>query len=295
MINHLIGNYLVDSGCLTSLQLERVFEIQKKTRARLGLIAVSEKMLTSKQSEEINKLQQIKDGRFGDIAIEKGYLTDAQVARLLELQGNSYMSFVQAVIDSGFMSLPEYEAAFYEYRKCFEYTLKDLEAIISDDSDKIVPLFLPDDCEELQVKHILTAVRMLLRLIDSEIYVERASRLSKLEDISGIAIQSIVGTYNATLGISGVGDSILIPAEIFAQEKFDKVETDALDSVAEFINCVNGVYLSGNKSNADMDMLPPEYICNPETLNCSDMVVLPVFLKGSKLYLISKFDGTINL
>ena len=57
MINHLIGNYLVDSGCLTSLQLERVFEIQKKTRARLGLIAVSQKMLTSKQSEEINKLQ----------------------------------------------------------------------------------------------------------------------------------------------------------------------------------------------------------------------------------------------
>ena len=181
MINQLFGNYLVKTGALTRDQLERAFETQKKVRVKLGLIAVTEKLMTLEQSEEVNKLQAVMDKRFGDIAVEKGYLTDDQVGRLLGLQGNQYLTFAQAVTDNGFMTLKEFENAFVEYQKALAFTATDMESLKSGDSDRIVPLFLPDDVEDLQKEHILIAVRTLLRLIDSDAYNVRASWVSSIQ------------------------------------------------------------------------------------------------------------------
>ena len=72
MFGHFFGNYLVKNGVITEEQLQEVLEIQKTSRVKMGLIAVSEKMLTARQTYEINMLQVTLDKRFGDIAVEKG-------------------------------------------------------------------------------------------------------------------------------------------------------------------------------------------------------------------------------
>ena len=298
MINQLFGYYLVKAGLMTRDQLERAFETQKKVRVKLGLIAVTEKLMTLEQSEEVNKLQAVMDKRFGDIAVEKGYLTDDQVGRLLGLQGNQYLTFAQAVTDSGFMTLKEFENAFYDYQKALAFTNTDMEAMKSGDSDRIVPLFLPTDVEELQKEHILVAVRTFLRLIDSDAYVGRASWVSSIP-ARGVAYQCMAGEADSdmkvALGIIGEEPALLSVAGTFAKEEFDKVDLDSLDAVAEFINCVNGLFATKISSKVFLDMLPPIYREESVNISGARMLKLPIYMDGCELQLLSTYDGMINL
>ena len=94
MLDRLLGNYMLEKGLLNKGQLTQAFQTQESKRAKLGVIAVSERLMTIAQAEQVNALQASMDKRFGDIAIEKGYLSEMQLSRLLELQGNSYLAFV---------------------------------------------------------------------------------------------------------------------------------------------------------------------------------------------------------
>lgn len=293
MINQLFGKYLVKAGMLTSDQLERALETQKKVRVKLGLIAVTEKLMTFEQSEEVNRLQAVMDKRFGDIAIDKGYLTEDQVSRLLGLQGNQYLTFAQAVTDNGFMTLKEIENAFYDYQKVLGFTSMDMDALKSGDSDRIVPLFLPDDCDSYQENHLLVAVRTILRLIDSDAYIGQASWVSSVSS-KGVAYQALNGEIDMALGIVGNEDAVLSLADAFAHEEFDTLNLDALDSVAEFINCINGMFATRISIKLLVDMLPPVYREENVVLTGEKMLSLPVYINGKELRLIS-VNGAITI
>ena len=291
MISRLFGAYLVKEGKLTEAQLETVFETMRKVRVKLGLIAVSEKLMTTQQSDEVNRLQAIVDKRFGDIAVEKGYLTEEQVSRLLGLQGNQYLSFVQSIVDNDFMQMDDIESALAAYQNENGFTLTDIESLKSGDSDRIIPLFLPNNITEYQTEHILVCIRTLIRLIDSEIYVGKGF-VTDFYEAPYFALQSLDGDNKASMAFSGEGNNILKIADAFAGESFDKVDEDSLDSVAEFINCVNGLFATKVNSSFMIDMLPPEYSTS-KTMFSGKILVLPVYVQGLKVDLISSFGDII--
>jgi len=292
MISRLLGSYLVRKGKLTDAQLTTVLETMRKVRVKLGLIAVSEKLMTTEQSDEVNRLQAIMDKRFGDIAVEKGYLTEEQVTRLLGLQGNQYLSFVQSIVDNDFLSVEDIEKALGEYQKENGFTLTDIEDLKSGDSDRIVPLFVPQNMIEYQKEHILMAVRTIIRLIDSDMYVDKGIFTDYI-DVSNYAMQSLDGDNKVSLAFAGEGNNILPLASAFAGEDFKEVDADSLDSVAEFINCINGLFATKINSEFSIDMLPPEY-CDKASKFSGKLLVLPVYINNTKVNLISSFGGFIN-
>lgn len=294
MITQLFGNYLVENNYISQEQLEKIITHQKKSRVRLGLIAVSEKMMTGEQSEEVNQLQQTFDKKFGDIALAKGFLNQEQLDRLLTMQGNKYLSFVQAVLDNGFLELEEIEKAFGLFAESLGIAEGDIGLLKMDDSDRIVPLFLPKQCSAFQINHITMAVRTLIRLIDNDAYVGPAMLTSEVSS-DGIAVQSLIGEKEMTLGFVGDEDSLLMIAVPFAREEFEAVDLDALDSVAEFINCINGMYATKISPKLAVDMLPPEYREGKSVAKGAQFLCLPLFVNGKKLSLISSFEETINL
>jgi hypothetical protein len=103
------GHYLVEKNKISQFQLEDLMKLQQNTRAKLGFIAVTEKLLTTKQAEEINNIQKKMDQRFGDIAIEKGYLLNEEVTYLLNMQGNSYLRLVQIFTENNIFTIKEIE------------------------------------------------------------------------------------------------------------------------------------------------------------------------------------------
>lgn len=295
MFANILGDYLIQKGTISETQFLNLKEEQKKTRVKLGLIAVSEKMITEKQADEINRKQAVMDKRFGDIAVELGYLTNDQVGRLLSLQGNPYMLFTQTASDMGILSVADIESAMDAFQKENGFTGADMDALKSGDIDRIVPLFLPQlpvHTKEL----IAVALRTVNRLITTDICIHKAVVENSYTG-KGAALQKMNGDTQVLTAFSGNQEGVLVIADTYAGETFDTLDLDALDSAGEFINIVNGLYataLSGQ--NIHVELLPPTLLEGDVTISSQDGICkVPLLVNRKSVDLIVSVGNEVTL
>lgn len=295
MFDLIFGNYLMSTGKISNNQFKDLMEYESKVRVKLGLIAVAEKLMTQEQADEVNALQATMDKRFGDIAVEQGYLTDDQVGQLLKKQGNVYMLFVQTLIDNNVMTLEEIEAALAEYQKQQGFTHSDMDDLVSGDIDRTVKLFLPQNTE-LCDRLCGIVVRTIIRLVNSQAFVSKAYFVDSIS-FDHFAMQAIKGDNSIITGFGANGDALLQIANPFAQEEFESVDMDALDSVAEFTNCVNGLFASElSTEGVDIDMLPPEFDEKAVTVTGDQFCVLPITFDSDKVVnLVLAIDSELTI
>ncbi|MCR5797764.1 MAG: chemotaxis protein CheX, partial [Eubacterium sp.] len=272
-------------GKISADQFQTCMEYMRSNRVKLGLIAESEGILTRQQADELNRLQMQTDKRFGDLAIEKGYLTDNDISRLLKLQGNPYLIFIQALEENDFIKRSDLDDLIADFQKSEGLSNSDLEAIKFDDFDRLLPSFI--DSEEAATLAAL-AMRNLVRFVSSYIRLERATKVFSYE-APYIAYQKTTGDYEGFLGFASHDDSILVVADGYAGEFFETPDEDALDSVCEFTNCINGLYATEESYKDIMvDMLPPEYLFDSKLEDTNGFYILPVYITGKKIDLIIK-------
>ena len=284
MLDRLLGNYMVTSGVLSKEQLSEAYHVQDIKRAKLGVIAVSEKLMTIAQAEQVNALQATVDKRFGDIAIEKGYLTDAQVGRLLELQDNSYLVFMQALIDHEFVTLEKIREAEVEYQRINGLTETDMIRLKEGDVANIIPIFLGTD--NALIKEMFSmAVKNLYRLVDNHVYVGKAYRTTSVRD-EVMGSQRFHGDEKALVAVSGKYEDVKKMAISYTKEEFIETEEDALDAICELINCVNGLYASEKSRNSIViELDPPNFSTTYSEKTAAEIYVLPVFISGGEVKL----------
>lgn len=295
MFDRIFANYLISTGKLTGKGLAEAYSNMEQKRVRLGVIAVSEKLMTIEQVEEVNQLQAIYDKRFGDIAVEKGYLTDEQVGRLLVLQGNGFLTFMQSVVDSGCMSMTEFNDALDEYQKANGFTLSNMEDLKSCDIDRIIPIFIYDQ-PELTQRLAGIMIRTIARLIDYHLFVSAPS-VSDTVDYSALCLQELQGEYRIATALSGAIDGSMLETAIgFAGSENVTCDEDCLDALCELINCVNGL-LATEMSNRDIsiDMDAPMSTATPGTLKSKGILTLPIVIYGQtlNLHIILDQDYTV--
>ncbi|MBR1692524.1 MAG: chemotaxis protein CheX [Lachnospiraceae bacterium] len=295
MFDQIFGNYLVSANKLTKEQLEEVISLEKTVRVKMGLLAVAEKMMTKEQADEINQLQAIRDKRFGDLAVEKGYLTDEQIGVLLKKQGNIYMLFVQTVIDKGYMTLDEIENALGQYQTENALTRSDMDDMISGDVDRTVRIFLPAGSSEYYDRVCGLAIRTVIRLISSGAYVKKAYFTDELKS-DRFAVQKVEGDMTLYTGFAGEGNNLLTIADSYAKEEFGTVDLDALDSVGEFVNCINGLFASElSCENVNIDMLPPEFFDHEVTLKGEQFCVFPIVIDDKSVDFVLSIDSDFSI
>jgi hypothetical protein len=252
-----------------------------ETRARLGLIAVTEKILTKKQSDEINEIQKKMDSRFGDIAIEKGYLLQEEVTYLLNLQGNSYLRFIQLFTEQNILTLNEIEALLEEYKNENQFTDLELDALKSGDIDRIIPIFVNVDTP-YSGECFSLAIRNLIRFIDSDVVLKKAYKVRNYP-FTSLASQQMKGDHNIFVGFAGNDTALLRIASSFAKEQFKTLDEDAYDSVCEFINCINGLFASKlSYENIQIDITPPCYYTNKTLTTEGDIYIVPILINGEQ-------------
>ena len=290
MLDRLLGNYLLSKGVLSRTQLTKAYQIQESHRAKLGVIAVSEKLLTIAQAEQVNALQASMDKRFGDIAIEKGYLTEPQLGRLLELQGNSYLAFAQALVDEQYMTLEQITNAEADYQRENSLTATDLVDLKEGNIEKIVPIFL--DTADQQIKKIFSmGVKNLYRLVDTHVYIGKAYRVGSLRN-EVMGYQGFHGTQTAKVAIGGRYEDVQKMAIGYTKEEFIDTEEDALDAVCELINCMNGLYASELSNNGcAIELEPPEFYISYSEAKSDIIYVLPVYICGGEVRLFISTVG----
>lgn len=283
MFTNIFGNYLVRKNIITEDEFISIKMQIDKTRVKLGLIAVSEKLMTEKQADEVNLKQQMMDKKFGDIAISLGYLTEVQVERLLALQGNEYMRFCQSAVDKDIMTLEQIEGALDYYKKENGFTFADMAAIKSGDVDRVLPLFLPEIPDGPFVDLLAVTFRCINRLASDDISIRRGYTTNNYKT-GAVAMQEIVGDYNVTTAFSGDDKGILAIAEAFAKQFFDEVDINALDSVGEFINISDGLFATAkSQEGMELNLMPPKLSKDPLELNGSMIVVIPIFINQQPL------------
>ncbi len=284
MIGYILGNYLVDTGKITKEQLREVIDGAGKVRVKLGLIAVAEGYMTAAEAEEVNRLQAVMDKRFGDIAVENGYLTDEQVGIILKKQGDEYMVFLQTLVDMNIMGMADAEKILSDYCKAKGLSDAQGEDIKSGDIDRILPVYLPQ--EAANYKEIIgVALRTIIRCVDREVCIDQGSIESSVNGKNG-SFQTVEAEDGSTtcVGLIEVDGGFLTSASLFAGEEFTQLDEDALDSCAELLNCINGIYASAkSKEDIELELLPPVMHMEDNKLDSDKVCVLPVMVKGKKM------------
>lgn len=282
MIANIVANYLLDKGLISEEQFFDLFDELKKVRAKLGLIAVHEGLMTEYQADTVNIMQSSMDMKFGDLAIEKGFLTPHQVQELLKKQGDPYLSLAQALENLGIMRLNDLDNLMKRYQVERELSLSSIEALKSDDLDRIVPLYLPLGAEDYEPLALLT-VKTVMRCVDNNILPTRAYFTDEVYAENG-AMQFVDGDPCLTTAMVGDGIALLDTARLFGHEDFETVDMDALDSVAELINCINGMYASSLSSRRiRMELYPPEYNDSISKVFGAKMLVLPIIVSNKAI------------
>lgn len=258
MVEYILGNYLVSTGKITREKLQQTLDRQDSVRVKLGLIAVAEGMMTLEQADEVNRQQALLDRRFGDIAVSMGFLTDEQVGKLLKMQGNNYLMFMQALVDDGVMKMEEMDTLIQDFRQSKGYGNSEMDALKSDEVDRIVPLFISEEEKEF-TEIITTAVRTLVRMIDRHVYVGQAV-ITEQFPTEGLVSQALQGGEGIVDALSEGDGALLKVCSIFGQEEFPRLDLDALDASGELLNCINGLYASAMSRNGEfLELMPPEY------------------------------------
>ncbi len=300
MFDRLMGRFLLGTGRLSKEQLDQIYEIQDQKRARLGVIAVSEKLMTVAQAEEINSLQATRDKRFGDLAIGAGYLSENQVQRLLEMQGNPYLVFTQTVIDSGALTMDELGEAMQEFQDVNGFMESDIEALKADDVSRIVPMFLgpiANDPQMADFRNLFSiGVKNVYRLVDSHVYIGKATLVQEIPcDILGY--QKFHGAGDGFTAITGHEEDLRRMTIAYTKEEFIETNEDALDATCEFINCVNGLFATEESMRGRMfELEPPVYELNRCVVRGDQLLSLPVYCCGGEMNLIISLGGntTVN-
>jgi len=293
VVSSIVGNYLMEKGLLTGEQFRDILNEQQKVRVKLGLIAVAEGLMTQEEADRVNQLQAVMDRRFGDIAVEKGYLTEGQVNSLLKKQGNAYLAFAQAMENQQLMTIEQLEQILLDYRCENNFTASDMDALKSDDVDSILPLFLPVD-SEAYYGIAGTAVRTLMRLVDTGLYPDKAYIMQKTEDENG-ALQKVEGEKGFVSALGGKGNALQFTASVFGQEKFASVDEDALDAIGELLNCINGLYVSECKDGSSLELMPPSFKTGIQGFESRKMLVLPIHIKNDCVDLMIAIGDEIEM
>ena len=289
MFSQFFGNYLLENRKITPEQYEACMNYIKANRVKLGLIAESEGLLTSSQVMELNYLQVQSDERFGDLAVKKGYLTESDVNYLLGLQSNPYLLFVQALDENNCLTHDEIDYNLTAFQKENDYSNSIMKAIRDGNIEGMLPAFVNVqdrrylDLIGLALRNIIRFINTFLRIAPGEFISGRTHRYA--------AYQHTIGDYQCVLGFTGEDEGILMMADGYAKEEFGTVDEDALDSIAEFTNCVNGLYAAElSFQNISMDMMPPKLSFDEPIDVNGEYYSLPIYLEGKRSDLIIKID-----
>lgn len=287
MFSQFFGNYLLNNGAITEDQFSSCMEYMRANRVKLGLVAESEGLITRAQADELNRLQMQTDKRFGDLAVEKGYLTDTDISHLLQLQGSPYLIFVQALEENDILSRDKCLELVSQFQKDAGLTKTALEAIKCGDFDRLLPSFINTD-KERYLPIIALALRNIVRFVSPYIRIETAEKATEYS-ARYIAYQKTTGAYEGFLGFGSNDDAILTIADGYAGEYFEKPDMDALDSVGEFTNCINGLNATElSYQEVQIDMLPPAFLFDSGIQDADGFYILPIYITGKRVDMIVK-------
>ena len=286
MFSQYFGQYLLNQKYLTLSQLKEALEYQQSVRLKLGVLAINAGYMNAQQASDVHQMQTKVDKRFGELAVDALYLKEEQVEELLSSQKFGHLLLAQALIDKDYMSLEKFEEAIYKYKKKYNISDSQFDALQRDDVDEIINVYvnLEDDrCGKEIKNYIALFMRNIIRFIDSEVYTDKIIKVKEYKTKWAVT-QRIKNSINLQIYINTELEVFVKIASKFAEEELSSMDEMAKDSFGEFLNLNNGLYLVGmSNMGVELDMEPQSVIFEK---TISSAYVLPIELPFGKIELI---------
>ena len=248
MLSQYLAQYLLNTGLLSPQQVREILENEQEHRVKLGVIAINKGVMNAEQVETVHQLQVRADKRFGEIAIEEGFITEKQLEELLAVQADGNLNFGQAIIDRGFMTLSQLEAALERYNKNNAFAvIKALDKI----EIKKIDFSELEEVREIYGEYVDLFVRSLLRFINTTSLILQGEPVDVKNKY--LMSQQMTGESAFATGLLLSEDTLIEIARRYSGEEINCVDELAVDSVAEFLNVTNGLYIV-NLSNRGIDV-----------------------------------------
>ncbi len=279
MLNRIFGNYLVDKKVITIEQLNALLPVPKEIKAEVETIAVLNKIMTAALVQELLKDIDKTKTHFGEVAIEAGYLSDEKLEQILGYQTNTFMKFIQMLLNNNLIDLAQINTLLDEFQQNKEFTDTQMSALIHDDLEQCINIFVSFKSPYLK-ELTITLVQTLRRLIDKDVYLDKAysTRSFRLERY---AYQTLIGDMHIKFYLSAPDDGLLAIANYFTGDTYQTVNNDALDNVGEFINCINGLFATNlSYEDVSVDMNSPDYSLDGVFINNDALFVIPLHANG---------------
>jgi CheY-specific phosphatase CheX len=243
------GQFLLERGAISRDQLLAAVQIQESTNILLGTRAIDAGHMTAAQVEEINLAQRSVDRRFGELAVERGYLTEEQLKGLLTRQREERLMLGEALLKIGALDTSALAASLAAFKASSQGPVAGTIAEIYDG--------LPG-AGLLEVVADVT-VKMFLRMLHTAVRPGNChGELAKIAKADHTIHQRLTGDLNATIALDVSSDLLRAIAGKLLGEEVAKVDGDAIDGAAEFLNIVMGnVCARMSATGRQVEIAPP--------------------------------------
>ena len=112
------GLYLKNKGIISADQLVAALEVQLKTLAPIGQLALEECMVSPREIFDVLRAQsESPNVRFGELAIEMGLITRDDLMRLLMIQADRKRSVAEILVGQGVLPAEQAAVEMTEFRR----------------------------------------------------------------------------------------------------------------------------------------------------------------------------------
>ncbi|MBE6100472.1 MAG: hypothetical protein E7197_10545 [Anaerovibrio sp.] len=268
MGNRYFSQYLLNAGVLDAGNISDVMPKSAHAVPQLHILAMQQHLLSESQVEELSTADDVVK-----TLEEAKMLSDAQIESLKNTVPGRDARVAQTLLDEHIADLKTIERCFREYDNDELHPIKDTVKKIVSKYEEMNPV------ADIYGEYTEMFVGALQRFMNTDaVVLTEATDL----DFAGTRIvsQSMGGQLSLAVAVLAKNQMFLEMARRYSGEDLTELDELAEDSLAEFINVLNGLYivnLSGRDLDMDLDMPRSSQDVGPTASNLIAMRIVTDF------------------
>jgi len=279
------GQFLVEKGAVSRMDLLQAIDLQEKTNLKFGEMIVKMGLMTTVDVEQIHMAQRHEDLHFGDMAVKLGIITEEQVQQVLTHQRNNHLYIGEALVQIGTLSEQKLEQLLADFKE-------DQQRYISEKIE--IPANVPNKPIWEMVADL--TYKMLTRVVGISFRPGPCSVIEKMPSRPVIAEMGFSGSVSARYLLS-VSESTrnLVAKAILDEDSVEDEPVEVLDdSVKEFINIVCGnIAAKAAQLGHSIEISPPEmHLDNGNAIGVPTDhtgLMFPIYLSDGEVFELTVF------
>ena len=243
------AQFLVNEGSLAPQEIRDLVRQCDTTEPGLAVVALAEGAVPASKLAELAPFE--KDA-FPKLAVTDGLLFASQVEKLQEVPATGGLKLAQALLDSGKMDFVELGRHMAACGAAEGSPIKDAVRRLAEENEDLAAE------AETYAEFTELFMRSLMHFMDTSAVINSCEPEHESMYASHTVSQRLTGMVSLVSGIYASDKVFADMAQRYSRERIDEADEMAEDSVAEFLNVVNGLFVVDlGKRDFDLDLEIP--------------------------------------